>query len=97
MQEPLGKSSAVFPTSRFATAAAVFLIRCYQAMVRPFLIGTCKFHPSCSEYAVEALYTHGPRRGLILAVRRLTRCHPFSPGGIDPVPKPEPSSDNRAH
>jgi putative membrane protein insertion efficiency factor len=74
-------------THNVVTVAAVFLIRCYQAMIRPFLIGACKFHPTCSEYAIEAFYTHGPWRGSILAVRRLVRCHPFSPGGIDPVPE----------
>ena len=69
----------------------VLFIRCYQGIIRPLLIGSCKFHPSCSEYAIEALQTHGPWHGTILAVRRLGRCHPFSPGGIDPVPGPPPS------
>jgi putative membrane protein insertion efficiency factor len=71
-----------------AILAAVFLIRCYQGMVRPLLIGSCKFCPSCSEYAIEALQTHGLWRGALLAIRRLCRCHPFSVGGIDPVPEP---------
>ena len=64
----------------------VFIIRGYQAMLRPLLIGSCKFCPTCSEYALEALRVHGLGRGLILSLRRLCRCHPFSPGGIDPVP-----------
>jgi len=71
------------------TWAGVFLVRCYQVMVRPHLIGSCKFFPTCSEYAVEALRTHGLWRGSILAIRRLGRCHPFSPGGLDPVPPPD--------
>ena len=70
----------------------VICIRCYQGMIRPLLIGTCKFCPSCSEYAIEALQIHGFWRGSLLAVRRLCRCHPFGPGGIDPVPKPAASA-----
>jgi hypothetical protein len=66
--------------------AMILLIRTYQAFVRPFLIGSCKFHPTCSEYAVSALQIHGPFRGGLAAARRLLRCHPFSPGGLDPVP-----------
>jgi hypothetical protein len=66
---------------------AVFFIRCYRGMIRGFLIGSCKFFPSCSEYAIEALQVHGFWRGSVLAARRLCRCHPFSPGGIDPVPE----------
>ncbi len=68
----------------------VLLIRAYQVIVRPLLIGTCKFFPTCSEYAVEALQIHGLVRGSVLAVRRLCRCHPFSTGGIDPVPQRGP-------
>ncbi len=64
----------------------VFLIRCYQSLIRPHLIGTCKFFPSCSEYAIGCLHGHGLRRGVGLASRRLLRCHPFTAGGIDPVP-----------
>ena len=66
----------------------IFLIRCYQWMVRPLLIGSCKFCPTCSEYTIEALQVHGLWRGTLLGVKRIGRCHPFSPGGIDPVPAP---------
>ncbi|MCH7703950.1 MAG: membrane protein insertion efficiency factor YidD [Planctomycetes bacterium] len=65
---------------------AVGVICFYQGMIRPFLVGGCKFHPTCSEYAIGALREHGIRSGSLLAIRRLIRCHPFSPGGIDPVP-----------
>lgn len=75
------------PMRDLAILAAVFLIRCYQSVVRPLLIGSCKFCPSCSEYAIEALQTHGLWRGTALALRRVFRCHPFSVGGIDPVPE----------
>lgn len=64
----------------------IALIRAYQCMIRPHLIGTCKFCPTCSEYAIEALQTHGLFRGARLALGRLIRCHPFTPGRIDPVP-----------
>ncbi|MEE9269843.1 MAG: membrane protein insertion efficiency factor YidD [Candidatus Krumholzibacteria bacterium] len=70
-----------------ATLIPVFLIRCYQAMLRPLLIGSCRFYPSCSEYTIQALQTHGLLRGSHLAAKRLCRCHPFSSGGIDPVPE----------
>lgn len=66
--------------------ALTFLVRCYQAVVRPLLGGSCKFVPSCSEYAIDALCTHGILRGLRLTVGRLARCHPFHCGGFDPVP-----------
>lgn len=51
----------------------------------------CRFYPSCSAYALEALKRHGPIRGVCLTARRLVRCHPFHPGGIDRVPEPRPS------
>ena len=62
----------------------------YRRWVSPALPARCRFHPSCSAYAVEALATHGAVRGLLLTVRRLLRCHPFHPGGYDPVPPAQP-------
>lgn len=67
-------------------AAAIFLIRAYQAVVSPLLGTRCRFHPTCSAYAREAIEKHGLLKGVSLAVRRLFRCHPFHAGGIDPVP-----------
>ncbi|MDR3352729.1 MAG: membrane protein insertion efficiency factor YidD [Zoogloeaceae bacterium] len=64
----------------------VFLIRIYQYAFSPFLGQHCRFHPSCSEYAREALERYGVLRGGWLGVKRLCRCHPWHPGGFDPVP-----------
>lgn len=64
----------------------VWLIRAYQYGISPFLGRSCRFQPSCSEYAVESLQRHGVLRGLWLTVRRVGRCHPWHPGGYDPVP-----------
>lgn len=69
-------------------AAAVGLIRGYQRWISPGLAPRCRFYPSCSCYAVEALALHGAGRGGVLAARRLLRCHPWNPGGPDPVPLP---------
>lgn len=63
-------------------------VRSYQYLVRPMLGNNCRFYPSCSDYAREALERHGALRGSWLAVKRLGRCQPFHPGGYDPVPDP---------
>jgi len=60
-------------------------IRAYQLLVSPLLGPRCRFYPSCSSYALEAIRVHGPLRGTWLAGRRLLRCHPWNPGGLDPV------------
>ena len=72
------------PTTRARAAAAAFAF--YKRFVSPLLPPACRFTPTCSEYAREAVLKHGLRRGLALAARRLTRCHPFHAGGHDPVP-----------
>ncbi len=61
-------------------------VRGYQLLLRPLLPRSCRFHPSCSNYALEALTVHGARRGGWLALCRVCRCHPWHPGGFDPVP-----------
>jgi hypothetical protein len=63
-------------------------IRGYQRFISPLFPPVCRFYPSCSTYAVEALRVHGALRGLWLGTRRIARCHPFNPGGLDPVPPP---------
>jgi uncharacterized protein len=74
-------------------------LRCYQIFLGPFLGGACKFYPSCSNYAYQAIERHGARRGIALAIKRLGRCRPFTKGGFDPVPdtieKSMPETDQR--
>ena len=62
------------------------LLRVYQLAVRPLMPAACRFHPSCSQYAREAVERRGAARGLWLAAKRVARCHPFSAGGVDVVP-----------
>jgi hypothetical protein len=57
----------------------------YQRFVSPLTAPTCRFYPSCSEYALQAIKRYGPWRGLCLSLRRILKCHPFHPGGYDPV------------
>ena len=73
-----------------STAAALGLIRMYQLILSPLFAGSCRFVPSCSAYAAEAVERHGAGRGLWLAARRLARCHPLCRGGLDPVPEARP-------
>ncbi|MBW1896712.1 MAG: membrane protein insertion efficiency factor YidD [Deltaproteobacteria bacterium] len=62
------------------------LIRAYQYILSPLFIPACRFHPTCSEYAFKAIDRYGVLRGSWMALRRILRCHPFRPGGFDPVP-----------
>jgi len=66
--------------------ALVAPIVVYQRLVSPLLGRNCRFYPSCSQYAKEAVLKHGLLRGVSLAVRRIVRCHPWNPGGVDLVP-----------
>lgn len=68
------------------TVLPIALIKGYQWVLSPWLGGNCRFYPSCSHYAVDALRSHGLLRGGWLAIRRLTKCHPWHEGGYDPVP-----------
>ncbi len=65
---------------------AIGLLRIYRYLLSPLLGPRCRFLPSCSEYAIQALHTHGAVRGGWLSARRLCKCHPWHPGGFDPVP-----------
>ena len=62
------------------------LIRIYKYTVSPFLGSRCRFFPSCSEYTAEAVDKHGAYKGILLGLKRIFRCHPWNPGGFDPVP-----------
>jgi len=64
----------------------IFLVRVYQVGLSPLLPSSCRYYPTCSAYAIEALRRHGALQGGWFAVRRIARCHPFRPGGFDPVP-----------
>lgn len=72
--------------ARILSAPLVWGVRLYQRFISPMRPPTCRFYPSCSNYAVEALVRFGPIKGTWLAARRLGRCHPWNPGGVDPVP-----------
>ena len=64
----------------------VIFVRAYQWLVSPLLPPACRFYPSCSAYAAEAVRRHGAAKGTVLSVKRLARCHPLCEGGVDPVP-----------
>jgi putative membrane protein insertion efficiency factor len=69
------------------------LIRGYQLAISPLFGPRCRFYPSCSHYALEAIDSHGVVRGTWLTIRRIARCHPFNEGGFDPVPCPRHTHD----
>jgi hypothetical protein len=81
--------SAQSGISLLVVHALLGAIRVYQILFSPLMSSSCRFHPTCSHYAYEAIELHGARRGSWLALRRLARCHPFAPGGVDPVPERE--------
>jgi len=76
------------PAASAMQTVLIALLRFYKLAVSPMLGNRCRFYPSCSDYAREAIQYHGAARGTYLAVRRVCRCHPFSAGGIDLVPPP---------
>ncbi|HXJ34947.1 MAG TPA: membrane protein insertion efficiency factor YidD [Candidatus Eisenbacteria bacterium] len=84
--EPSASANADEPRPGSVATAVLAAIRGYQLLVRPALLPSCRFAPSCSVYASDAVRTHGAARGAVLAARRIARCHPWHPGGYDPVP-----------
>jgi putative membrane protein insertion efficiency factor len=74
------------PVSRLVGELLILAIEAYRFMISPLLGSACRFEPSCSRFATEAISRHGPLRGGLLAGRRVLRCHPLHPGGFDPVP-----------
>lgn len=88
------QTSTQDPAARTVTVPARLLmlpITGYRRFISPLLGPRCRFAPSCSEYALDALAEHGAARGLWLATKRIARCHPFHPGGYDPVPPAKPA------
>lgn len=83
--------------ARLAQRLLIAPLLLYRRFVSPLKPSpSCRFHPSCSAYAIEAIGTHGPARGSYLALRRVLKCHPFHPGGLDPVPAvAEPPKSSR--
>lgn len=77
---------------RAISGLLLLFVRGYQVTLRPLMGGHCRFSPTCSDYAVEVLRMHPPRRALILIARRLGRCHPWGGGGFDPPPDPKEHS-----
>lgn len=83
-------STAAARVSRWLAVPLIWLVQLYQLLLSPTLAQQCRFYPSCSAYAVTALSRHGAVKGSWLTVRRLARCHPWNPGGVDHVPPIEP-------
>lgn len=84
------RADARGPASRIACAPFIALIRLYQLTLSPMIGGHCRFHPTCSRYALELYRTRDPMRATWLTARRLLRCHPLGGGGWDPPPAPPP-------
>jgi uncharacterized protein len=80
------QSHSTFPGRNVMRGILIFFVRAYQVGISPLLPSSCRYYPSCSVYAIEALQKHGAWHGGWLTIRRLARCHPFRPGGFDPVP-----------
>ena len=83
---PRGQNDPIVAAPDFSARLLRLLVRAYQVTWGPFLGGACKFYPSCSHYAMQAIEIHGARRGSWLTLKRLGRCRPFTRGGCDPVP-----------
>lgn len=83
--------------SHTVLAALLMLLRAYQIIISPLSAPRCRYQPTCSQYAKQALELHGISKGLILSIRRLGRCHPFSKGGVDLVPRPHDRNDSQVN
>lgn len=91
----MNRTAATLQTAlkTLALAIAKGCIRAYQLTLSPFIGHQCRFHPTCSNYALAALDSHGPLKGTWLALCRLAKCHPFHPGGFDPPPAPRTAEE----
>lgn len=81
------------PGGRAMGKILIAIFRGYQRLISPLLGPRCRFYPSCSSYAIEAVERFGPLKGSALAVHRICRCHPLNPGGFDPVPEKQKSNE----
>ncbi len=81
-----GRRNGRFGEPSLPARIAILLVKAYQKVLSPWLGPRCRFHPSCSHYCIEALQQHGMVLGLWLVFKRICKCHPFHPGGVDPVP-----------
>jgi uncharacterized protein len=81
---------------RVFAAPLLLLVSFYKRFVSPVLPRSCRYHPTCSTYMIEAIKIHGPLKGTWLGSKRIARCHPFHEGGFDPVPEPTTSTIRRA-
>lgn len=81
----------------YASRLLILPIKLYKRCISPLLPPSCRFYPSCSSYAIEAITVHGPIKGLWLGMWRILRCHPGSEGGFDPVPPPRNANDSGPH
>ncbi len=86
VQNNKGLATVFHLLSGCLTQTMLFSIRLYQILISPIFPTSCRFHPSCSRYCMEAVERHGPIRGTILSLARISKCHPWHPGGYDPVP-----------
>jgi putative membrane protein insertion efficiency factor len=86
VSSPSGSDVSAGDSPSVAARALLTLVEAYRVALSPLLGGYCRYHPSCSVYAAEAIRRKGAAQGALLAARRLLRCHPFHPGGYDPVP-----------
>ncbi len=75
----------------------ILIVRAYQVVLSPLFGNCCRFHPSCSNYMIEAIRTHGCLHGMWLGACRLVKCHPLHPGGVDPVPEAGTAAGDPAH
>ena len=73
----------------------IWIIKFYRKAISPFTPPSCRFHPTCSEYGLEAFEKHGAIKGFLMAIIRISKCHPFHEGGFDPVPDKWPGNNNR--
>ena len=72
--------------NKIITVSLLILIRAYQLIISPILVSNCRFTPTCSEYAMESLKSHGLIKGIFLTIKRISKCHPWGGHGYDPIP-----------